>query len=496
MAAEAIIPNIDTRPSQELPSQSGHFVGLHARLLLGGEALRPSVINIPPIEITKIVSFADRVYSPFEAASTAERTAHWVQKGGAPKEQLTSWKNEMKALMQAEESKDLSKKLASLSRVSGISFDTFAQNEVDKLYTRYFNGQHTELQVKQFVKDVLDAHTVNGAVNLQELKNNLPALTWLSHIFGEKASEMITHLIQAEAQNTDPVQQQTLITQVNTDNRINILNTDETRILEYVSQPVVTQVQDAHPAVVPTPQATTIEPPSPQETPPPIAQRSEFTKPIAEALTRAGINVAYVDATPINSGANHVVYWYRAPGEPLRVLKIAKEKSMTTLTNNHTEEEENYMRAQQEFPGYTLDTQIMHDPDSTFYCIVQDAVQGEALTNKHSKDPEVRKQLCEIIRMNNMLYKKERISLDFVGMPGFFSWVNRQKLKLLQRKSEFEVSNILIDKEGKLKIVDYEFFDRRKVASFERRTRGYWGLLTNRILIKRYFDLDIKKEFV
>ena len=65
MSAEPLAPHTDTTQSPERLPETNGFVGLHARLLLGGDALNPSVINIPQISDTEIVSFNNRSYSPF-----------------------------------------------------------------------------------------------------------------------------------------------------------------------------------------------------------------------------------------------------------------------------------------------------------------------------------------------------------------------------------------------------------------------------------------------
>jgi len=494
------IPGIDTIRSLERNSQTGHFVGLHTRLLLGGVALSPTVTDVPSVKLANIASFEERVYTPFRSASTSERTTYWEQKSATatPQEKLTLWKQETVGLFQAQVNTELKERLSSLSRINGVHFDVFDQNEVEKLYARYFSGQKTESQVKQFVKDVLDSHTNNGVIDEQKLQQNRAAITWLSHIFGDQAADMITHLIQAEIESGDPTKKQTLVSQANVGNRVNILNTDEQRILTYISSEKVTPVE-VPPPVAAQPQthstAPEASPPFPPE--PSYADRQvDFTKATAESLRRCGIDVDAMTVSYLGEGANHKVYLCKQEGQPDQVLKIGKEKSVTTMTNNHVEEDANYALAKEFFPGFTLETRTLSDPTSDFYCILQDAVKGKPLTNKSAHEhPHIVQQMQDIVRMNNKLYQERKISLDFVGMPGFLSWFNRQKLKLLQRRSEFEVSNILIDELGNLKIVDYEFFDQSTQADAKTKFQGFWGLLVNRMAVRHYFNLDITKEY-
>lgn len=212
-------------------------------------------------------------------------------------------------------------------------------------------------------------------------------------------------------------------------------------------------------------------------------------------LTNCGIQVDYVNPKPIGEGANHLVYRYTIPGETERVIKIAKPASTTTLTQGVDEEKSNTDFAVKYFSKYAVDTQILSDPTNPkLHCVVQEEVKGKPLDNMVFKEnANIRKQLAEIIAMNNKLYKEQKMSLDFVGMPGFMGWLKKQFGKLLMRKSTFEVSNILVDKNGSLKIIDFEYFKYRGNISLKKRATNFVGMLVNRILMKHYFGLDIKK---
>jgi len=224
---------------------------------------------------------------------------------------------------------------------------------------------------------------------------------------------------------------------------------------------------------------------------------STFTRDISESMIRCGIQVDYVNPTPLGEGANHLVYSYSLPNEKPRVIKIAKEQSTTTLTENSAEgEREGNEIAKKTFSHYAATTDVMNDPKGDDrYFVIQDAVKGKPVTNSRFKsNGSVRKQLSEIVQKNNKLYADEKMCLDFVGMAGFTGWFKKQFKKLLLRKSEFEVSNIIEGEDGKLKIIDFEYFNLNGHISFMKKITNFLGMTVNRILMKHYFGLDIKKR--
>lgn len=233
---------------------------------------------------------------------------------------------------------------------------------------------------------------------------------------------------------------------------------------------------------------------SPTETKPPV-YTAEFTRQTEEFLTRSGVSTEYVNPIPIGQGANHVVFSLDEPGKEKRVLKIAKPSTLSTMTEGHVGEKEGYDQATSYFTDKYIPKTIVHkDTQTDFYCVVQDAVKGKELTNISIRNrPDQMKQLQEIVQMNNKLYKDKKITLDFIGMNGFTAWIKNQFGKLLRRKSEFPISNILVDEQGNLKIIDFEFFDLSHQVGLRRRFINWLGTTANRFLMKHYFDLDILK---
>lgn len=224
---------------------------------------------------------------------------------------------------------------------------------------------------------------------------------------------------------------------------------------------------------------------------------ASFTQPISEALKRCNIATEFINPVPLGQGSNHLVYLYTVPNEPVRVIKMAKAKSPTTLTHDGGKgAEEGIEIAQKAFGSYAAEAEVRIDPqDAERYFVIQDLVKGKPITNIRVKqNPKLQKQLADIVRRNNMLYKQDKMSLDFIGMPGFLGWFKSQFKKLLLHKSEFEVSNIIEDESGNLKIIDFEYFRLADHVGLKQRFFNFIGMQTNRILMKHYFGLDIKED--
>jgi len=155
------------------------------------------------------------------------------------------------------------------------------------------------------------------------------------------------------------------------------------------------------------------------------------------------------------------------------------------------EEDANITTVIAAFPRFAIPTLIKKDPDSDRYCIVQQAVTGTPLTQLNCK-PELKKQLQDIIALNHRLIETQHISLDFVGMPGFFTWIKRQ----FRRHGPFEVSNIMIDSQGQLKIIDYDIFDFNHGSSIRHKIASRIGFIANRFLMHHYFGVDIQSPVI
>lgn len=540
---------------QERISYNNTMIGLQARLLIGQIAINPQeILTFSEGELIqqleKSAQSLPNTYILLEAASTNERAKYWAEKEKKEgkktfDEQKEEWSRQLLETYNNSSNNQHKVVLAKLRIGVGsqaIDLNNFADKEAVKLYDRYFRMSPGDKlitlqdgstrcipsQIALFIKDIstnyIDRRTGEDGgetvtVQRDRLEQDLSSIQWFAHIFGDEYSnELVAQLIDAELKIQQPESKDKLVHDVlnketraeGQTTRLNGLQSREKNLLQILwSYKKDDHINNENNGTVETDngpgetesleqrlnrQQTSTQGNESE----PIFQpvyTSEFTKPVVESLRRCGIKTEYVNPTKMGEGANHLVYWYVEPNKPPRVVKIGKPTSITTMTEGPEEEKKNFEISAKNFPGYVTNTEVFVDPQNNqFYCVVQDAVKGRYINNKMVRDnPDIKRQLGEIIRYNNDLYKREKMSLDFVGMPGFFSWLNRQKMKLLQRKSEFEVSNILVDEEGKLKIVDYEYFAPHDQDNFRKRFKGFFGLLINRILMRHYFGLDIKR---
>lgn len=223
-----------------------------------------------------------------------------------------------------------------------------------------------------------------------------------------------------------------------------------------------------------------------------VSPSAVFLPEVVRFFENCGIQSKYVDPVKIGKGANHTVFMYSPPGEEAMVIKIPNESA--SLSESELEEKRNINVIQKAFGKYTLPTEVRKDQSSGKYCVVQKAVKGRAVTNKNYKEGTIQAQLSEIISMNHKLYEEQGISLDFVGMPGFTTWVKRQFKKFLLRESEIEVSNLIVNEEdGKVYIIDYDLLEVKGNVGIKKKAVSVLGFFVNRVLMKHYFGVDIKK---
>ena len=226
---------------------------------------------------------------------------------------------------------------------------------------------------------------------------------------------------------------------------------------------------------------------------------AEFTTQTAEALKRCGVNPDLFNPENPILGAGHVVFKSK-PSSGGKVLKIGRtpRNIINTMTEGYEGEKANLDLAVKYFTRkYIPPTEVYkdHQLKPEFYCVVQDTISGKHLTNIIvQNNPALLSQLEEIIQMNARLYREKRITLDFIGVNGVVAWLKELFSGYVLRKRELPVSNILVDKDGNLKIIDFEFFDFSKQAGIKKKLVNWFCTTTNRILMKHYFGLDILNQ--
>ena len=162
------------------------------------------------------------------------------------------------------------------------------------------------------------------------------------------------------------------------------------------------------------------------------------------------------------------------------------------MSTGYKDDNENIALVKKYFGGYAVPTELRLDSTTGKYLYVQDEVKGKPLTHL-TETQSVRTQLADMARLNREMMRQTGQSLDFIGVPGGFSLMRHHIRHLFSAKSEFEVSNVLIDDTGKLKIIDDGLL-RFRGAPLKQRMISEFGFLMNRLIMRLYFGVDLKPK--
>lgn len=218
--------------------------------------------------------------------------------------------------------------------------------------------------------------------------------------------------------------------------------------------------------------------------------KAEFLPDTVSFFHRCGIDATLVNPVPMGEGLNHVVFEYMSKEGGKKVIKVPRESTKGMMNNGTHDERENITLVMKYFPDFAVPTQIKIDPDTKNYIVVQDAVEGTPVTNK-SQTNEIDMQLQEIMKANRLLMKETGFSMDFVGLTGVMGWAKHQFKQFFTRKSVFEVSNLLVDAKGNIRIIDYDMLRLNNVSLYQGLVaRAGFGI--NYYLMKWYFGVDMK----
>lgn len=223
--------------STERIGRNSDFVGLQTRLLVGGRALNPNARNLPFVTVESLGNFAQRDYSPFNQASTRERQKFWQSRENDEfARQKESWINQVVSVFQNNQSffqeTEKGRRITGILSAFQIDSQQFTASDAQSLFNKYCN---TGSNIKQFVTDI---------INIPDLEENLPAIQWLAGILGRTSAEIVKHLVDAEVKlQTQPDE---LVENVNADQKINHLNQEEKRLLEFL-----TEVEETEPESLP-----------------------------------------------------------------------------------------------------------------------------------------------------------------------------------------------------------------------------------------------------
>ncbi len=221
-------------------------------------------------------------------------------------------------------------------------------------------------------------------------------------------------------------------------------------------------------------------------------ERAIFLPETTEFFQNCGIHPELVNPTPVGEGLTNVVFQYQAPEGTEKVIKVARQMRKGFMSTGYEQDAGNIALVKKYFGAYSVPTEIRRDETSGRYLIVQDVVKGKTITNK-LETQSVRSQLTDMARLNREMMRQTGHSLDFIGVPGFLTWLRHQYRGILTKTSVFELSNILEDSNGDLKIIDEGLLRFRDVPVKQRAISNI-GFLTNRLIMRLYFGVDLQPD--
>jgi len=191
------------------------LVGLQGRLLLGGDAINPANRHIPRVDLLRLQSSADQVYTPLANASMFERREQWRGQEGDFSEKKQRWAQQtVEAFQSAQpffehtEGRQWSNFLGRMD----MAPQGFSEAHANRFYDKYLA---TPEGIKRFVDDILRVHTQQGRLDYDTLSQNTEAIQWLANVFGQKSSEIITQLADAKGNIQEPARREQFIQELN-----------------------------------------------------------------------------------------------------------------------------------------------------------------------------------------------------------------------------------------------------------------------------------------
>ena len=240
---EKIVHEATRQP--ELFSTGNLRIALQARLILGAEALNPNKKDLPAVSQESLTEISSSTYGKLNTASTSERDQYWKEKSSGNTDlqefdnQYLAWKENVVNFVNSPKDKNRIQTLSHLSAL-GVDWQNFSDQEVEKIYQRYFKNQpKTASNIQSFVDDIITSY--NG--DYHAIKSDLVTIKKLANIFGGNSAELVEAAIEAQSKLRAPEKKQELITQVNETKdvnhspttRLNWLNADEDRLLRWLS---------------------------------------------------------------------------------------------------------------------------------------------------------------------------------------------------------------------------------------------------------------------
>jgi len=222
-------------------------------------------------------------------------------------------------------------------------------------------------------------------------------------------------------------------------------------------------------------------------------EKAVFLASTEEFFRNCGLDPTYINPIPIGEGLTNVVFSYEVPNQPKQVIKVAREARKGFMSQGIADDAENIALVKKYFGSHAVPTEIRTDPTTHRSLVVQEAILGKAVTNI-IETQDIRAQLADLARLNREMMRQTGHSLDFIGMPGFLSWFGHQFRRILTNKSEFQLSNIVVDETGMLRIIDEGLLRFGNGLTPKQRLGSASGFLANRLIMRLYFGVDLQPE--
>lgn len=221
-------------------------------------------------------------------------------------------------------------------------------------------------------------------------------------------------------------------------------------------------------------------------------EKAEFLPATASFLEHCGIDPKRVNPTPLGQGLTHIVFAYYPPEGDMKVVKIPRNTSVGFMSTGYHEDLDNVQLVQKYFGEHSVPTDIRLDTTTGRYLYVQDAVKGKSVTSL-TESQNIRTQIADLARMNREMMRQKNVAMDFLGVPGFLTLLRHQFWSIISKKSHFELSNIMEDQNGKLKLIDVGLI-RFDHVPFKQWLVSQVGFFVNRMIMRLYFGVDIKPK--
>jgi hypothetical protein len=191
MAEGITVPAQEAKVNPEkLTLNLSEDVAIQARLQTGDIDPKQKVAQPLSKETLTKPATIQQVQEKMARASRAERTE-------TAKGTQSAWEKavvqRMDAYKKADAQRPADQKRVDILKRIGVNLDQpFTEKEAGDFYNKYFSIQNEKQGVTTFVDEVKKGYTKDGRIDVAKLKQDLPFLTKIAEMFGEKSAQLIT----------------------------------------------------------------------------------------------------------------------------------------------------------------------------------------------------------------------------------------------------------------------------------------------------------------